>query len=172
MPDWDIEDGNEGTDGDGDNKSFKDLRNYSKKLEREQKAALTELEELRAFRAQVVEEKRDATLGTVFKEVGLNESQAKLYKALNPEVEPDAITPESVFNFAKEYGLVAAEAETPAAAEPEKAGFTPVQVGRPSPLKTYTQDEIRDLMSSGNLEEVNRAYAEGRVEKTSAPWAR
>ena len=172
MPDWELEDGQD-EDREGENKSFKDLRNYSRKLEREAKAAATELEELRAFRAQVVEEKRESALGSAFKEVGLSPTHAKLFKALNPEIEVESITPETVFNFAKEYELVAAEQPAPDTSTTTESneGFTPVSFGAPAPLKTYTIEEIRDLRKQGNLEEVNRAVKEGRVEKESVPWS-
>lgn len=171
MPDWDDEDGTDPS-GDGEGKSFKDLRNYSKKLERENKAANTELEELRAFRSQVVEEKREQALTSVFGEVGLPETHAKLFKALNPELEVEAITPQSVIDFAKEYGLVSSDTPAPPAETPAKTGFTPLQVGQPAGLKTYTTEEISALVRAGNYEEVNRAVKEGRVEKEPTPWAR
>lgn len=173
MPDWDFdEDGSQDSTGDGESKSFKDLRNHAKKLEREQKAAMQELEELRAFRTQVIEEKREAALSTTFKEVGLPETHAKLFKALNPELEVEKITPESVFEFAKEYGLVAAETPAPEKQEAKPTGFTPVAIGQPPSLKTYTTEEINALLRAGSYDEVNRAVKEGRVEKEATPWSR
>jgi len=172
MPDWDDIDEGDGQDGEEKNKSFKDLRNYSKKLERESKAMASELEELKAFRTQITEERRDAALGATFKEVGLSESHAKLFKALNPEIEAEAITPESVFNFAKEYELVSADTAAPEAAPEKKEGFTPVVVGQPAPLTQYTTEEVQKLLREGKTDEVTRAYKEGRVVKESVPWTR
>ena len=169
TPDWEDLDGDSTPTGEDENKSFKELRNYAKKLEREQKAVTTELEELRAFRQEVVTKQVDDTLGNTFKEVGLPETHAKLFKALNPELTPDAITTEAVITFAKEYQLISADVPDP---EPKKEGFTPVQVGQPAGLKTYTPEEIQALLRAGNMDEVNRAVKEGRVEKPPAPWVR
>lgn len=171
MPDWDDVDGDE-TNGDEANKSFKDLRNYSKKLEREAKARETELEELRTFKTETVTKQMDTTIGAVFEQVKLPPEHVALFKALNPSIEAEAITPEAVVAFATQYKLAPIEGQELPPQAKEDEGFTPVVVGSTPALKTYDAAEIKSLLAAGNTEEVNRAYKEGRVEKEPVPWAR
>ena len=94
-----------------ENANFKQLREYAKKLERENKAREKEIERLQAF------ESKDR-LNTL-KSAGLSEKHASLFLRVN---EGQAVTPELVQAFVQEYEIPvtrAEDAQVPEAAAPE-----------------------------------------------------
>jgi len=170
LSDQDNEDeGNEVND----NATIQELRKYAQRQERAVKAAEKELSDLRTFKADVISERRDSAINSAFTEVGLSPAHAKLYKAMNPEVEIEAITVDSITAFAAEYSLpTQATGEVPAAPEPAPTGYHPVTTGSAAPLAMLSQDEVDQLMRDGDFAAVNKAYAEGRVKKEEVPWRR
>ena len=159
--------------GSSETASIKEIRAYAQRQEKAAKAAEKELNELREFRAQVTAEKREAAITTAFAEVGLSPAHAKLFKAMNPELDPEAVTAEAVAGFATEYQLpVQATGEVPPAQEPRPTGYNPVVSQSAAPLGTLTEDDVQRLMKEGRFAEVNKAYADGRVIKEDAPWRR
>jgi len=127
FDDLDNDEGdNGGSQGDQGNKSFQALRKHARDLEKAQTAATKELEELRAYKAEVATREREAAVSKVFGEVGLDAKQAKLYQRLNADVTPDQVTKEAVAAFAAEYGLVTSEGEEVLAPEDGSEGMTPI----------------------------------------------
>jgi len=164
-------DGDDEGSGVGDNVTIQELRKAYQRQEKAVKAADKELSELREFKAKVVAEQRETAITAAFTEVGLNPAHAKLYRAMNPDLEVESITAESVAGFAAEYSLPTETTGTvPDAPEPAKSGYRPVTTGSAAPLARLTQEDIDRLMREGDFETVNKAYAEGRVEKESVPW--
>ena len=151
-------------------KPFTDLRKHARGLERQLKEVTPELEELRQFRMSVMEERKEQAISKAFEEVNLNPAHAKLFKALNPEVEVESITPEAVASFASEYALIAVSGEEVEAPEEKPAGFKPVVTGSGAPLKEYTSEDVMTLLRQGKVEEANAAVSSGRVAKESVPW--
>lgn len=114
------------------NSSFKDLRDHARKLERSNKQFEKELEELRAFRAEVETERRYGALT----EAGLNKRQGEAFLKLYDEV-----TPENISAFRAEV-LGAEVDDTPAVT------FVPSAVGGEAPRKTYSRQEFEAIMRS------------------------
>lgn len=111
-----------------DNKSIKDLRSAVRRAEKAEKAALAELEPLRAFKAERDATERAAAITSAFEEAKLNPTHSKLYAALNPEAE---VTADSVRQFATEYGLIdtaGADADVASGAVVQSKGWTPVTI--------------------------------------------
>jgi len=122
--DWDsIEDGG---DAGSTNKSFADLRKYARRVEKQLKEAQEANERLTSFEAEVLSERKAATLDSVFKEVGLSPKHAALFAKVNPDAEPTA---DAVKAFAAEYELATVAGESVEAPEPEAEGLTPVVRG-------------------------------------------
>lgn len=167
-----LEDGDEGNEnapsGDNtqDNKNFAELRKAYNKAEKERKVLLAEVESLRTFQAEVKTRVTEDKLNSVFTEVGLNPAHAKLFRALNPEVEVEAITPEAVATFASEYQLVTiagAPAEKP---EPKAEGFKPVAAsGGPVGEGILSIEDATKLIREGRYDEAQKLYEAGRVQK-------
>lgn len=151
------------------NKSFKQLRDAYKKLEKDRAKEAKELERLRGFEAEVLGERKEKAITSVFNEVGLNPKHAELFKRVNPDVQVDSINADAVKAFAAEFELPTSAGEVPEAPAPEAVGFTPVTTGTGSPGGMLTADDIEEKLKSGDLDAVARAIAAGRVNK-QAPW--
>lgn len=149
------------------NKSFADLRKAYKARDRQVKALEKELEPLREFKTQVEAERRNVALETVFKEVGLSPKHAVLFSKVNPEAE---ITPEVVQSFAAEYDLITQTGEGVQAPEQQPVGFNPVTTGSPAPVGMLSHEDVKQLLAQGRQAEVEKAYEQGRIEKTPVPW--
>ena len=177
MPDYDPfvsdedEDEGEKTTGKEDNKSFQELRKAYNRISKEKKDSDKELEELRTFRTTVVEEKKEAAAKAVFVELGLNPQHAKLFKALNPGLEAELVSAETVAEFAKEYGLLTPDSELEEDDEKTASrGFTPAPTGSPVQTGQFTLEDINKMLKAGDYEAVNKAYKSGRVQKQDRPW--
>ena len=147
----------------GDNKSFTDLRAAYNRLEKDKTAALKKVEELEAFRVEVVAERKVRATETAFKEVNLNPKHAELFSALNPELAPEAITKEAVAAFAAEYGLANAEGEV-AEAPPAPAGFTPVPTSAAQAPKGVLSREDWVKLADTDPTQAEAAFKAGRVD--------
>lgn len=128
------------------NAAFAEMRKTNKQLQKE-------LEELRAFKVEQDRVAREQSITSVFSEVGLNPKHAKLYSALNPEGEA---TPETVAQFASEYGLVTNAGDEVEAPAPQPKGFTPTIVSEASipGSKVLSHDEFVELMKT----DPNKAF--------------
>ena len=135
-------------------------------MRKDLKAAQTEAEEGRAWRAEREKSDRENAITGIFTEVGLNPKHAKLFSALNPEGDPTA---ETVAQFAAEYGLVTTAGEEVEAPEPRSPGFTPTVISEGQALgaKTYNAAEWLEL-SRSNQAEAQKVLASGRVDLTRA----
>lgn len=169
---FEFEDGDENEEREtpaGDsNQNFADLRKFAKARDKAAKEAEKELERLRAFEAEVVSERKEKAIASAFEEAGLNPQHTKLYKALNPDITPDAVSPEAVASFAAEYGLVTAAGVPAEVPEEKPAGFTPFTSGQGSPaaeLGKLTIEDAQKLIREGKYDEAQKLYKEGRVEK-------
>lgn len=165
----DEDDSNEDQSGSpkaGESKNFADLRKYARKMERERNAFEKELTELRDFKSSIEGERKEATIKSAFEEVGLNPKHAALFS----RVHEGEVTVDAVKAFASEYELPTTEG---AAVEPpvkEEPGFRPVVTGTPTGAAKLSAEDIKKMLSSGEIEAVNKAYAEGRVEREETPW--
>ena len=163
--DWDsIEDGGDA----GSNKSFADLRKYAKRMEREAKAAQERTEALEAFQAEVLAERKAATLDTVFKEVGLSPKHAALFAKVNPDAEPTA---DAVKAFAAEYELATVAGESVEAPAPEAEGLTPIVKGSaPTGAATGGKVSATDWLAMQGTDpaRARRLFESGQVDMTSA----
>lgn len=125
---------------------FVKLRREKNRIEKELKAALPELEELRAYKETSVREQVSGKARTAFTQLGLNEKQADLF--LRTHDVAIEVTPDVVKTWAVEYGLAPAEE---AASEPEPVReqaftFTPTAGGAsPAGQKRYSTAEFLDL---------------------------
>lgn len=158
----DLDDDLNETGGDGgtDSNPVKQVREALKRERQRAKELETQLNELAAFKASIEEKQRDEVLTVTFKEVGLNEKHAALFKKLNPEAE---ITADAVRAFASEYELptVSGDVVTPPEA-PAPTGIRPVVTGSSAPdLGTVTIEDAAKLPP----EEASRLLAAGRVER-------
>lgn len=172
TPEWlSVEDDDDDKQtGGGGTETLQDVRKFARRRDREAKKLEAEVEELRQFKATIVEKETESAIATAFEAVQLNPSHAKLFKALNPEITPEGITPDAIQAFAAEYALPTVQGEVVQEPEKKPEGFTPVTTGQAPPLKEYDHEEIRDLMKQGKYDEVNAAYAAGRVKKQELPW--
>lgn len=98
------------TQGASENASIKQIRDYAKRLERENKAKDKEIERLATFEAKA----RVSTL----KEAGLSEKHAQLFLRVNSDKE---VTPELVQTFVTEYEIPVATVTTDSGNEPAPA---------------------------------------------------
>jgi len=165
--DDDVEEADENQVDDG-NKSFADLRKAYKRSERQIKANEKELEDLRVFKQTVVTEQRKGAIETTFKEVGLSPKHALLFEKVSPDVE---VTPEVVQAFAAEYDLPTQAGEAVQAPEAQPQGFNPVTTGTTPAAGMLTHDDVKGLIRRGDMQAVEKAYAQGRVIKEQPPWA-
>lgn len=152
-----------------DNKSFRQLRATANRFEKDLKAANKELERLQAFEAEVLGERKEKAISSVFTEVGLNPKHAELYKRVNTDLSAEAITADAVRAFAAEFDLATTTGEVPEAPVAEPVGFEPVTTGTGSPGGMLTADDIAEKLRNGDLDGVARAIQNGRVNK-EAPW--
>lgn len=152
-----------------DNQSFKQLRDAYKRLERDTAKNNKELERLRTFEAEVLGERKETAINSVFTEVGLNPKHAELFKRVNPDLGVDAVTADAVKAFAAEFELATSAGEVPEAPAPEPVGYTPVATGTGSPVQRLTAEDIDELLRKGDLDSITRAFEAGRVNK-EAPW--
>ena len=146
---------------DGQSSSMQQLRKAYNRMERENKALKQENDELVGFRGEVLKERKDKAIASSFEEVGLNPKHAKLFQALNPEVEIEQITPQSVAAFAAEYALVTTEGGEVAA--PEPTGYAPVTTGQASKVSALSRDEWIKLAQTDQLA-AQKAWEDGRVD--------
>lgn len=151
------------------NKSFKQLRDYAKKLEKDLAKERKDAERLRAFETEILTERKEKAITSVFSEVGLNPKHAELFKRVNPDVQVDSINADAIKAFAAEFELPTSAGEVPEAPAPEAVGFTPVTTGTGSPGGMLTADDIEEKLKSGDLEAITRAIESGRVNKQT-PW--
>lgn len=164
----DLEDGGDT----GSNKNFADLRKYAKKMEREAKAAQAKVEELAAFQAEVLAERRAADLDRVFEQVGLNTKHAALFTKVNPDAE---VTAEAVKAFAAEYELTTVAGDVPDAPEPEAQGLTPIVKGGNTGNaggaggKMSSQEWLQ--LQATDFAKAQRLFAEGMVDFSDAAGA-
>ena len=154
----------------GDNKTIKQMREAVERAERRAKNAEKQLEKLTEFQNTVLAERREQAVSSVFTEAGLNPKHAELYKRINPDIEVDAITADAVTAFAAEYGLATSSGDVPEAPEVKPEGFTPVTTGNAAPSASISDEQISQWLNEGNLEAVNKAFKDGRVQKESVPW--
>lgn len=171
-PEWlsADDDDDEQQHGGGKTETLQDVRKFARRRDREAKKLEAELAELREFKTTYDSEKLEGTLSKAFQEAKLDPDHAKLFKAMNPEITADAITSDAILSFAAEYKLPTVEGEAVQTPEKPEQGFTPVTTGQAPPLKEYDHEEIKSLMAQGKYDEVNAAYAAGRVKKEVAPW--
>lgn len=134
---------------------------------KQEKVLEAEVTELRAFKADREKFDRENTIGTVFAEVGLNPKHAKLYAALNPE--GDA-TPQTVAQFAADYGLTTTEGEPVAVPEVPATGFVPTVITEGTALgsKMYSHEEFMELLQT-NPEKAMQLHKAGRVRLNQSP---
>lgn len=128
-----------------------------RKLEKEMKALSTELEDLRAFRAEREKQDRANSVSTAFQALGLNPLHAKFYTG-----EGD-VTEDAVKAWAVENQFLRLE-EGEAAPEPAPAGFTPTVIEGSQALggKVYPFDEWMTL-SQSDPDKANAIWKAGRV---------
>lgn len=147
-------------DNDGGDKPnpVKDLRAKLKRLDKEHKAAVAELEELRKFKTETETASQRATVAQQFSSLGLPDAYAELYPG-------DAeATPEAIKGFALKYGWIQPEAEESDAEDQTAPTFSPVQIQGTSPVKgEMTEADLDKLVASGNLVAAAKAISEGRV---------
>ena len=143
-----------------ENSAFKQLRRHANKLEKEQKATLAELEELRAFKTEVSTQKRQADVNEAFTALGLNPTFSKFWALENPEAEPQK---EGIAKWAVDNGFAQADqfADKPTA----EAGFTPTVApeGSAPGLSVLTDKEATDLAFS-DPERFVQLRAQGRIQ--------
>jgi hypothetical protein len=154
------------------NKSFAELRKAYNREEKARKALEKEVEDLRTFKSGIVEVQTQQAINSVFTEVGLNPKHADLFKAVNKEITPEAISKEAVAAFAAEYELVTNSGEAVEAPETKPAGFTPVTTGTGPGTQKLGPDDILEKLKAGKLDELNADFQAGRVQRESVPWAR
>jgi hypothetical protein len=134
--------------------SFRQLRDHAKTLERQNKAAAKELEELRKFRADFEARERQSKVRRLFNELNVRDGYAKWFPA---DVEPTA---EAVAGWIRENAdLVGLEVSQ----EVEQAEtFSPVSIGIP-PSTRLTHAQYKDLLNSDPARAI-QAVNEGRVD--------
>ena len=180
-PFLDDEDETQVPQGGDDNANFKQLRDYARKLERDNKAKEREIERLATYEA------KDRV--TTLKGVGLSEKHAALFLKVNAE---EAITPELVQAFVTEYEIPVAQAsETPAPAEtpapqasalppegivelnPEKptqnSGFAPTPAAGNAAGSVITEVQEAQKLAVDNPEEYARLREAGRIQLAKLP---
>lgn len=184
------EDENDGQAGQ-ESTSFKQVRDYAKRLERQSAAQEKELEKLRTTVATIETERRTSQIASVFKESGLSEKHAALYARVNPEGD---VTVESVTAFATEYELPRTQSGEPATTtqspdlsqeqiielgtgqtqEPPKAtsaGFAPTEGTGAASGTIITDHTVAIKLLSDNPAEYARLHQAGRIKLDKLPGA-
>lgn len=169
---FELEGEDEGSGAVG-NSTIQEMRKALERKEKAEKAAQKRIEELEAFQNEVLAERRGKAVTSAFEAVGLAPEHAELFRAVNPSIDVEAITAEAAAQFAAQYKLpTQVTGEPPAAPEPAPVGYNPVTTGSAAPLAMLSSDDVEKLMKAGDFATVNKAYAEGRVEKEDVPWRR
>ena len=144
-------------------KPFTELRGHARKLEKQLRTYEKELADLRAYREEHVKVERTTAIESTFKEVGLNPKHAKLYSALNPDVEPAAITKEAIATFASEYSLAPEEGSV-VEAPLQATGFVPTSTSMASaPSGVVSRDEWMRLSATDPVK-AEALWSAGRVD--------
>ncbi len=167
--DVDTDEGDTAPQATEDNKTIKQMRDALDRAEKRVKSYERQVEKLSEFQTSVLTERKNQAVTQVFTEVGLSPKHAELFKKVNPDLEVDAVTADAVKAFASEYELAASGGEVPDAPEVKPEGFTPVTTGTGPGTLTQDADGIEELLKSGDLEGIRRAFESGRVNK-QAPW--
>jgi hypothetical protein len=146
-------------------------RDFGKRMEKKVRDLEKQLDAANARIAGYERKEKQAGQISELAKSGLNEKHAKLFLAINPEVED--ITPDAVKAFMDEYGLAVAsengqeQEETTTATTESDIGFTPAAVpGTTSPRpsqKVYTRDEFLKLQERDPAQ-ANIVLYEGRVQ--------
>jgi len=161
--------GDYGNDDDDDLSSnpLKGARDYGKRMERKVRDLEKQLAEANARIEGFERKEKQAGQIDKLSQAGLNAKHAKLFLAINPEVED--ITPEAVKSFMEEYSLTAAPSENGEQKEEsttEEPGFTPAAVpGTTSPRpsqKVYEREEYIQLQERDPAQALV-VLREGRV---------
>lgn len=184
----DLEDDETSTPADAENTNFKQLRDYARKLERDNKSLTREVDGLRTFKADTEAEKRAALMTQVFDDVGLNPKHGALFLKLNPEGE---VTADAVRTFAAEHELPVSDRAEPTPVpdaglpvepfsdgsirnlEPPRnePGFAPVQGEGSAGARFITDPEEASRLSHENPTEFARLYEAGRIKLERLPGA-
>ncbi len=149
-------------DGKQDTATMAELRKFANRRDRDAKQFEKELTELRTFREERVAQDRESAINKAFTEVGLKPTHAKLFKAVNPTVEVEAITTEAVAAFAAEYELATGDGVIPDAPEQKPEGFSPVVVGSGAPLGIL-EGEAALKMAREDPAAFEKLFQAGRV---------
>jgi len=115
-----------------ESKGFKQLRDHAKKLERDLNRRNKEVEELRAFRAEVEQRERMTTLSGA----GLNEKQATAFLRMYEQV-----TPEAVAEFKSDVLGLATEKP-----EDTTTGFGPTSVVEDRNIGSISKADFEQIM--------------------------
>jgi ribosomal protein L13E len=148
---------------------IKEARDYAKRLEKKVRELEKEKADLTAQVATFERKERQGTKIAELAKAGLNEKHAKLFMAVNPDLEE--ITPEAVKAFVEEYALVTVSSNGDGEPSPEPGddtGFTPAAVpgfgNGPSPSrKVYKRDEFIKLQETDPAQAL-LVLQEGRVQ--------
>lgn len=154
----------------GQNQSFKDLRDYADRLEKKLKSAEKVAEDLSTKLEVYTSREREATITNVFTEVGLNPKHGELFKRVNPDLKADQVTTDVVTEFAKEYELVTAPQAPSEDSVPAPAGFQPPKLEGTPLSDKLTPEDIQTMLRNGDFGKIQEAYEGGRVEQDSVPW--
>jgi hypothetical protein len=150
-----------------ESKPFTELRKHARKLEKALKERETELDELRRFRQEREQREREQAIATTFEQVGLNPKHARLFAALNPNVEP---TTEVVAQFAQEHDLVTGDAKVP---EPQPAAaFAPtLPSGGAAPTVVITDPAEAAALAASDPARFAAMKATGQIRLGRLPGA-
>jgi hypothetical protein len=126
-----------------------------RKEQQEKKKILKELEELRAFQAQAVEDQRKATL----RAAGLTDGQIKYFQG--------EVNPESVKEFLADLGVYreeeSSDEDTTQEQEPPAPRFAPTTVGNPPGAALLSREDWLK-MSATDPERARKAWQDGKVD--------
>lgn len=170
---WDVDDDDAHEDDRTpapESKNFAELRKAYNRRDKEAKQYEAELEELRAFREQVVTERKTAAITSAFTEAEVDPKFAKFFQTDNPEVEVESLSPDKVREWAAGYGLASVETGEAVSAPPKDEGYKPVVTGTQAPLATLTMEDVDQLLRQGDTAAVEKAFREGRVQKEQPSW--
>lgn len=140
----------------------KQLRDALKAKDKESKAMLKELEELRAFRGKYESDQKVAKAAETFTKYGLTEKHAELFYKLNPELTD--FSDQAVLAFAEEWALPIKQSEgeegdpTPGA---EEEPFVPVEGG--SPQTGYMSRADLEVLYKQNPRKALATLQSGKV---------
>lgn len=138
---------------------IKELRAQARRLAKELKEAKAANEDLAKFKTEYESNEKAKVAAKIFTDLGLPEAQAKAFIRLNPDAEATA---DAVKVYAREYGLVTADAEVEE--EVVETTFRPISTGGTSTVKgTMKHEEYEDLMRT-NPQAALQAVAENRVQ--------